>query len=64
MTLYVVRYISVVKSREGLVAVAAVWFKFTSLFKFAEILNSRAIIGKDLRTCLIYSADTASDFDC
>lgn len=64
LSLYVVIYISVIKSRERLVAVIAVWVKFTTLFKFAKILNSKATIGIDLRTCLTYLANTASNFNC
>ena len=54
---HIVRHISVVKSREGLAAAAAVWFELTASFKFAGILNSGVGIGMDLATGLTSLAD-------
>lgn len=63
LSLHIIRYILVIKSKEGLVAVTAIWFEFTTLFKFARILNYELGIGIDLTTSLTFLANSASDFN-
>lgn len=64
LPLHIVRYISVLKFREKLVAVAVVLFQLMALFKFEGILNSGVMIELDLATGLISLVDSASNFNC
>lgn len=61
--LHIVRHILVLKSKKIFVAIAAVWFKLMTSFKFAGILNSGIRIEINLAIDLTSSADSASDFD-
>lgn len=61
--MYIIKYISVIISKKGLVTIAAVWFESTILFKVAKIFNSKVKIGIDLAISLIFCADSISNFD-
>lgn len=63
LSLYIVRYILVIKSRKKLVIISIIWFEFMALFKFVGILNFGVKIKIDLVISLISLAKSVFNFD-